>query len=159
MVNVIKMCLCWDIELMCVCEWSVTVKLNFENRVAHHRIIWVRVLCMLVWAVMTKPHTCNGGFVYPTSICEHKLTYHILTMALPHSTQQNPRELSHTYTHIKIAPLVWDKKKISFSQNDISSQQKKILRNKKRKKGITTIENWWMAKHNLFAIFHIFHTL
>lgn len=38
MVNVIKMCLCWDIELIWyVCMWMecVAVKLNFENRIAY----------------------------------------------------------------------------------------------------------------------------
>lgn len=164
-------------DLMCVCEWMecVTVKLNFENRMAYHGESASARVCAWMWCGRWWPNRnmCNGSFVaYSASICEHQLTYHILTMALPHISHNkiHVNSRAHTWTlyiHIKIAPLVWDRAeknivpvlaspKATKAQAYINICVRKNKNKTRNKKGITSIENWWMAKYNLFAMFHMF---
>lgn len=84
-------------------------------------------------------------------------------------TTKSTWTLAHTWTlyiHIKIAPLVWDTAEknivpVLASPKATKAQAYEYIctQNKNKtgnKKGITSIENWWMAKYNLFAMFHMF---
>lgn len=68
MVNVIKMCFQTVLRhLRFYVEWNVTGKLNFcKLSSIPTDSEWLRVHMRGVGQmVMTKPHICNGGFVYP----------------------------------------------------------------------------------------------
>lgn len=115
---------------------------------------------------------CNGSFASnPTSICERiswhitfwQWHYHIFRTTKSTWTFAHTCTLyKHTHTHASKSHH-WSeiRKKILFLCLHLPKRQKlkstqKNNRTTRNEKGLLSMGNWWMAKYNLSAIFHMF---
>lgn len=160
MVNVIKMCLCWDIELIWCVHGNGNGMCNSEIKFWKSNSIPRRVReclreceCGRWWP---NRNMCNGSMassIQQTSICEHKLTYQILTLALPHNSHNKIHVNSRTHarcssmdTSKSRSRAMWRQEKVSNAVSILAfpktTEKLKKKRNEKRHFRPWKIDGW-----------------